>query len=164
MSTRIKARIPEAAMADLANDIDAAIRDRDLTRLAAFAAEAEKTAGMDQAGARAREVLSLLESKAGRDELDRLKAATGLGLRPWVKAADPSPRREGPSIAELIRRSDVEQMSRTGPFSVNDHERLERERAETLNKQLRERNVRHEEQRRRQVKGDVPDEPPWWRR
>jgi hypothetical protein len=62
--TRIKARISEAAMVDLANDIDQAIKRRDTVSLAAFAREAELTAGMDQQAARAREVLSILESKS----------------------------------------------------------------------------------------------------
>lgn len=45
--TRSKARVPEAAMLDLPNDIDDAIKRRDLVMLADFAREAELTAGMD---------------------------------------------------------------------------------------------------------------------
>jgi hypothetical protein len=53
----------------------------------------------------------------------------------------------------MLRAADAEQVFRPSRFSINDHERLERERAETQNKQLAERNRRHEEQRRRQIEG-----------
>jgi hypothetical protein len=152
MSTRIKARIPEAAMVDLANDIDDAISRRDLVSLAAFAAEAERTAGMDQLASRAREVLSLLESKsatAARDELLRIKAA----LEP-----------PAPTQADLVRRWDSEQlaaaMSRGAPFSVNTFEADEARRVETQNEQLREKLRRSEEQRRAQVAHDEQPKGP----
>jgi hypothetical protein len=151
--TRIKARISEAAMVDLANDIDSAIERRDLVSLAAFAREAELTAGMDQAAARAREVLSLLESKAAtsaRDELLRIKAA----LRP-----------PAPSQADLARAFDVEQlaemMNRGAPFSVNSFEADEARRVEEANRQLAARQSRHEEQRRAQVAADAEPRGPW---
>jgi hypothetical protein len=149
---RSKARISEAAMADLARDIDSAIERRDLVSLAAFAREAELTFGMDQQAARAREVLSLLESKAaaaGRAEVLRLKAS----LRDVSE----------PTQDELVREFDRQALAAAfggGPFSVNDHEQKEAERVAVQNAMLAAKQRRHEQQRAAQVARDAQPKGP----
>jgi hypothetical protein len=136
---RVKtATVPEWVALDLLRDIDAAVRDRDPARLRNFADEAARS-GMDQEASRARELADVM-TKANRDELIRIKSAL-----------ESSP----PSAEDLVRRYDQEQLvamaNRGSPLSVNDHERLEAERAAEANRQLAEKQRRHEEQRRAQV-------------
>jgi hypothetical protein len=141
--SRIKtATIPEWVALDLLRDIDSAIRHRDAAQLRNFAAEAVAS-GMDQEAARAREIVDVIEAKAGasaREELLRIKAAL-----------QPPP----PSQADLVRRYDTEQLAamanRGAPFSVNDFEENERRRVEEANLQLAAKQRRHEEQRAAQV-------------
>jgi hypothetical protein len=69
-----------------------------------------------------------------------------------------------PDWAAEFDRQQMAKMLGGGPFSVNDHEAHEAERIQAQNRQLAERNRRHEEQRRAQVAGDEPEPEPWWRR
>lgn len=138
---RIKAAtIPEWVALDLLRDIDSAIRHRDAGSLRNFAREAALS-GLDQEATRAREIADVIDqSKAGaRDEVLRLKAAL-------------APRQ--PSQADLVREFDRQQLAAAfngGPFDVNTFEAREAARAAEGNRQLRERQRRHEEQRAAQV-------------
>jgi hypothetical protein len=69
------------------------------------------------------------------------------GLRQRAKAATP-PAPAGPSIREMIRELDAEQMASAGPFDRNGSEERERQRVENENARLAEIARRAEEQRR----------------
>jgi hypothetical protein len=143
------ATVPEEIALDLLRDIDSAIRHRDPASLRNFADEAARS-GMDQEAARAREIADVM-TKADRDELVRIKSA--LESPP-------------PSQADLVRRYDQEQLvamaNRGSPFSVNDFERLEAERAAEANRQLAAKQRRSEEQRAAQVAHDAQPKGPGW--
>lgn len=151
LRTRAKgATIPEDAAIEVIRDIDSAIARRDLVSLRAFGREAELS-GLDAEGARAREIANLLEASSIESKANDTPA----------RPRRPAP----PTQAQLVARFDAEQlaaMGRGGPFDVNTFEATERERVEEQNRQLAERNRRHEEQRRRQV--GKPQAEPWWRR
>jgi hypothetical protein len=72
----------------------------------------------------------------------RIKSAD---VRPRAKTG-PSP---GPSIAEMIRQLDAEQIASGGPFNRNEFEATERARVEEANRQLAKLNRSIEESRRR---------------
>ncbi len=69
-----------------------------------------------------------------------------------------------PTQADLVRRFDAEQlaaaMDRSAPFDVNTYEAHEAERAAGANRQLRERQRRHEAQRAAQVARDAEPKGP----
>ncbi len=146
------ASVPEWVALDLLRDIDAAVRDRDPGQLRNFAYEAQAS-GLDQESARCSELADVIEGKSGaaREELLRIKAAIA-----------PKP----PTQRELVRRYDQEQLvamaNRGSPFSVNDHERLEAERAAEANRQLAAKQRRSEEQRAAQVAHDARPKGPGW--
>ena len=152
MSDRSKVRIPPYAAEALQADLDDAIKRRSVVEIRTFADEAEES-GMDQEAARGREIADVIEAKAGRagrDELTRLKASLDAAL--------------APTQDQLVRKFDLEMMSRGSAFSVNDFEEDERKRVETQNAALADRDRRFEEQRARQVVRDEPTETSWWRR
>jgi hypothetical protein len=72
----------------------------------------------------------------------RIKSAD---VRPRAKAA-PAP---GPSIVDVIRELDAEQMASGGPFNRDAFEDVERARIAEQNRQLADRQRKAEEQRRR---------------
>jgi hypothetical protein len=149
---RIKtATIPEHAAIEVIRDIDSAIERRSIVEIRAFAREAELS-GMDQEAARAREIADLIEAKAGASGREELL---------WIKSAIEPPE---PTQSELARAFDQEQLaaasSRSAPFSVNDHERLEAERAAEANRQLAARARRHEAQRAAQAARDAEPKGP----
>ena len=144
---RVKtATIPEAAALDLINDIDDAVRRRDVVMLRRFAAEAQAS-GLDQESSRANELAALM-SKADRDELTRIKSA----LQP--------PR---PTTAQLAAEFDRQWMAGSGArFSRTTSEADEHQRAEIANAALASKQRKLEESRARHV-NEEPPERPWWR-
>jgi hypothetical protein len=138
---------PEARINDLVKDLVVAghlARARKLqVDYAEKLAARFKVAATDMILDGDRELLSAAASTLKRASI-RIKSAE---VRPRVKAAS----RPEPDIAAMSRAADFEQVFRGSPFSVNDHERQEAERAAEANRQLAAKQRRHEAQRAAQV-------------
>jgi hypothetical protein len=163
VTIRSKVKIPPLAAADLQNDLDDAIKRRDVESIRRFSREAELS-GMDQEAARGFELANVIEAKAGDRAYQRIDALERPSARAELTRIKSALGASPPSQADLVRAFDVMLMNQAAPFDRDQMPDLERRRSEESNCQLAERRRKDEEERARQAARHEPEPEPWWRR